>query len=92
MVPCDGRGVVGRTVCAEILRPTPQMLAAVGNGDSTTLWAHWRQTISKSDASRMTGRTAFEHAIHKMRMGLVAPDAIEAEFRFLDERPYEGVD
>ena len=89
---CDGRGVVGRTVCAEILRPTPQMLAAVGSGDSTTLWAHWRQTISKSDASRMTGRTAFEHAIHKMRMGLVAPDAIEAEFRFLDERPYEGVD
>lgn len=87
---CAGRGVIGRTVCAEIFRPTPSMLDAVGSADSTQLWREWRRTIGENELD-MTGRTAFEHAIAKMKEGIVSPDSVEAEFRFLDERPYEGI-
>jgi len=33
----------------------------------------------------MTGRTAFEHAMLKMRRGRVDPKSVEDAFRFLDE-------
>lgn len=88
---CGRRGVVGRTVCAEILRPTPDMLAAVKEGSSTQLWKLWRQTIRHDEDGNMTGRTAFEHAIWKMRQGIVSPLSVEAEFRYLDEKPWEGI-
>lgn len=86
---CKKRGVVGRTVCAEILRPDPDMLAAVAVGDSNRLWSLWRDTIDSSDPANMTGRTAFEHAIWKMRQGMVSPEGVESSFRFLDEAPWK---
>lgn len=89
---CDSRGVIGRTVCAEILRPTPNMLKAVSTGDSRELWRLWRATIKQGEPDCMTGRTAFEHAISKMRAGIVSPNAVESEFRYLDERPFEGIE
>jgi len=82
---CNGRGVTGRTVCAEIMRPTPEMVAAVGSADSIGLWRHWRKQIKPNEPGNMTGRTAFEHAIYKMRQGLVSPESIESEFHYLDE-------
>lgn len=88
---CGHRGVTGRTVCAEILRPTPKMLKAVASSDSNELWQLWRETINENDPSDMTGRTAFEHAIWKMRQGIVSPVDVEAEFRYLDESPFEGL-
>jgi type II secretory ATPase GspE/PulE/Tfp pilus assembly ATPase PilB-like protein len=88
---CEHRGVIGRTVCAEILRPTPVMLDAIATGHSRELWNHWRRTIRHDNPNDMTGRTAFEHAIWKMRQGIVSPVSVESEFRFLDEQPWEGV-
>lgn len=85
---CNGRGVTGRTVCAEIMRPNADMVAAVAAGDSLALWRHWRAQIDHSDPSNITGRTAFEHAIYKMRQGLVSPEAVENEFHYLDEFPH----
>lgn len=85
---CRHRGVMGRTVCAEILRPTPQMLGAVASGDSRQLWRLWRATINRANPEDMTGRTAFEHALHKMRKGLLSPEDIEREFHFLDEAEF----
>lgn len=82
---CKGRGVTGRTVCAEIMRPTPDMVAAVARADSNGLWQHWRAQIKRSEPGNMSGRTAFEHAIYKMRLGLVSPESIESEFHYLDE-------
>ena len=84
--------MVGRTVCAEILRPTPDMLQAVSAGDSRALWRLWRRTINKESPADMTGRTAFEHALHKMRQGMLAPEDIEREFHFLDEPTFEEMD
>jgi len=87
---CNGRGVIGRTVCAEILRPTPHMLRAIAENDSNALWRSWRATINPHDPADMTGRTAFEHALWKMRQGLVSPVSVESEFRFLDEPVFDG--
>lgn len=86
------RGHTGRTVAAEILRPTPGMLDAIAAKDSNTLWRMWRSTISQGHPTIMTGRTAFEHAIYKMRQGIVSPTAVESEFRFLDEQPWQGIE
>lgn len=82
---CKNKGVVGRTVCAEILIPRPNMLPAIRSGDSNELWRMWRETIATDDHARMTGRTAFEHALWKMSVGEVSPVDVEREFRFLDE-------
>lgn len=82
---CNGRGVRGRTVCAEILRPTIPMLSSIASGDSRGLWQGWRNIIDTNRPDVMRGRTAFEHALHKMRLGLLAPSSIENEFKLLDE-------
>lgn len=89
---CRNRGISGRTVCAEILRPTNEMLTAIVNGDSRELWRMWRATINRDDAADMTGRTAFEHAIFKMKQGWLSPEDIENEFHYLDEAVFEGGD
>lgn len=82
-------GVKGRTVCAEILRPTPDMMEAIKTADSRKLWQRWRAKIDHAHPEVMRGRTSFEHALWKMRQGLVAPDAVEREFRYLDENPFD---
>jgi len=89
---CRGRGFKGRTVCAEILRPRVSMLSAIAAGNSRELWRAWRATIDHDHPEVMRGRTAFEHAIWKMRQGEVSPDAVENEFRFLDEPPFEDIE
>lgn len=89
---CRQRGATGRTVCAEILRPSPEMLNAISVGDSRTLWRLWRKTIRHDRPDDMTGRTAFEHALYKMRNGLVSPEDVERDFHFLDESLYEGLE
>jgi len=86
---CRGRGFKGRTVCAEILRPSVAMLGAIAAGNSRELWRAWRASIDHAHPDVMRGRTAFEHAIWKMRQGEVSPVAVENEFRFLDEPPFE---
>jgi hypothetical protein len=37
----------------------------------------------------MTGRTAFEHAIYKMRKGRVAPQDVEEAFKYVDEPAFD---
>lgn len=87
---CGGKGIIGRTVCAEILRPSPRMLKAIADADSTGLWKLWRQTIDRNSPDDMTGRTAFEHALWKVKQGLVCPISVEKEFHFLDEAEYDA--
>lgn len=82
---CNHDGIRGREVVAEILRPTPAIGAAVQRSDSRAIWKLWRSTIKHDKPDDMTGRTAFEHAIYKMKRGRVDPRAVEESFRFLDE-------
>jgi|GEM_PF-850111 general secretion pathway protein E len=89
---CEGRGVTGRTVCAEVLMPRgKRMLDAIKSADSTALWAEWRSRIDQENPSCMRGRTAFEHAIWKMSQGVVSPVDVEKEFKFLDEEPWRDL-
>lgn len=89
---CRGRGIRGRTVCAEILRPTVPMLDAIARGNSREMWRHWRSTIRDGRPGDMRGRTAFEHAIWKMKQGVVSPVSVEADFKFLDEPAFKDID
>lgn len=81
---CDRTGIAGRTVCAEILVPRPSMMKAIASGDSHGLWSAWRSEIDEARPDVMQGRTAFEHALLKMRQGIVSPADVEREFFFLD--------
>lgn len=81
---CDGRGITGRTVCAEVFQPTPDMLLPISQGDSRAVWEMWRGQITK-DPDDMTGRRAIEHAMWKMAKGMVSPLEVESQFRLLDE-------
>jgi len=87
---CEYRGRKGRTACAEILVPTPAICRAVKDGDSMEVWRLWRSEIDHADPSNMSGRTAFEHALWKMRQGMVSPFAVENQFKFVDEPAFYG--
>lgn len=86
---CRKKGASGRTVCAEIMRPTGAMLDAIAKADSRTIWREWRKTIDKTLPGSTKGRTAFEHAVIKMGRGIVCPVDVEKEFHFLDEGMHE---
>lgn len=87
---CGHDGLSGREVVAEILRPTPAMTRAIMEADSPFIWSQWRATIDANNPDSMRGRTAFEHAIVKMRQGRVEPGAVEESFRYLDEVVFDG--
>ena len=87
---CNHKGRSGRTACAEILTPTPEISQAVLDGNSAEVWRLWRSQINKDDPADMSGRTAFEHALYKMRTGVISPFAVERAFKYVDEPPYPG--
>lgn len=82
---CRHSGITKREVVAEILRPTAEMSPHIIAANSPDIWKMWRSTIKPGDPENMTGRTAFEHAVLKMRRGRVDPKSVEDAFRFLDE-------
>lgn len=74
---CRGTGIVGRTLCAEILVPDLTMLTMLTNGDELGARQYWQQN------SRLVipglGASAVAHAITKMRLGLLDPSDIEEQ-------------
>jgi type II secretory ATPase GspE/PulE/Tfp pilus assembly ATPase PilB-like protein len=77
-------GVIGRTVCAEVVIPDPQMLELIAHGDTMSAWRKWRATRDENDPNNFHGRTALDHAIYKMRRGLIAPQHLEGAFGPMD--------
>lgn len=75
---CKNLGIIDRTVCAEIISPDLHMLNAFTNDDMFEAEYHWR-SLSDQDrySDNMTGKTVLEHALFKMRMGMVSPKDIE---------------
>ncbi len=82
---CRFTGYSTRTVCAEIFMPRPAMAPIIAAGDSLELNRAWRSTIDKNNPRSTDGRTAFEHALFKMRDGTCSPAAVEDEFENLTE-------
>lgn len=85
---CNGRSISSRTVCAELLTPTKDIISAIREGDLIKALECWRKTINADDPSDMTGRTAFEHACWKMDQGDISPLDVVMSFHPLDEAPF----
>lgn len=82
---CHGMGISGRTVCAEIIAPDFNMLKFFRAQDMVGAYAYWRSLSDQDrDSSDMTGKPAIEHALFKMRKGLVSPMDVEHLFGHLD--------
>ncbi|SEK64525.1 Type II secretory pathway ATPase GspE/PulE or T4P pilus assembly pathway ATPase PilB [Roseateles sp. YR242] len=66
---CGGRGTIGRTVLAEVIAPDERFCALLRAGDKSAAIRHWRDA--------MGGLTMVEHAIAKVREGIVDPAMAE---------------
>ena len=75
---CKEMGVVGRTVCAEVIAPDFTLLRHFRQQEAIEAKAYWR-SLSDDDptSDNMTGKPVLEHALLKMRKGLVSPHDIE---------------
>lgn len=82
------QGIAGRTVCAEIILPTPWMRELVRKGDVNGAFQRWKSLKrpgreTERTLAAMTGMTALDHAIYKLRVGLVSPADVETALGFL---------
>ncbi len=66
---CSGRGTIGRTVVAEVIRPDARFFGHLREGDKQAALAYWLDELG--------GRTTTEHTIEKVAAGLVDPRAAE---------------
>lgn len=82
---CKGRGISGRTVCAEMVLPDAILLEHISNGEMEMAYRHWRSQRDNRPAEAMYGATALEHGILKMRRGLLSPAALESALGLLHE-------
>jgi len=67
---CQGRGSFGKTIVAEMLQPDRVWLRHVRNNDDDAALQHFRAASDRRfDSPDMTGKTVFEHALHKALQG-----------------------
>ncbi|NMG28354.1 GspE/PulE family protein [Aromatoleum evansii] len=64
---CCRGGTAGRTVVAEVIRPTAELCALLQAGKRVEARGHWLK--------EMGGESFMQHAIHKIREGIVDPFA-----------------
>lgn len=75
---CKKMGIVGRTVCSEIVAPDREMLELFRQEKMLEAQYYWRSLSDEDrDSDNMTGKTVLEHALLKMRQGTVSPLDIE---------------
>lgn len=82
---CSGRGIVGRTVCAEMVVPDATILECIRVNDMTRAHNHWRKQRVGQSPDSMAGATALDHGLLKMRRGEVSPHAIESALGLLHD-------
>ena len=72
---CNGQGITGRTIVAEILIPDQEILDLVAGGRMTDAWRYFSE--------KLEGRTMMDHALEKIRMGAVDPRDVEARLGWI---------
>lgn len=77
-------GFSGVTTCTEALIPDPEILDRIREGNITAAKQHWRSTHDSSDFENFHGRSAFEHALDKLRRGTLSPQSVESAFGPMD--------
>jgi type II secretory ATPase GspE/PulE/Tfp pilus assembly ATPase PilB-like protein len=82
---CGGDGIIGRTVVAELIVPDFEMLQLFREGDEIGVYRHWRSKRGPlSNDKDMTGWTALDHAVYKMRRGEVSSTEVAGQFGQID--------
>ena len=67
---CQGRGTFGKTIVAEMLQPDRTWLRHVRDNDDDAALQHFRSFSDRRfDSADMTGKTVFEHALHRALQG-----------------------
>lgn len=83
---CKGSGIVGRTVCAEVVKIDIKMMQYIEQGKTLDLVLYWRSLSDlKPESENMTGKTCMEHAFQKVLAGKICPFDLEASFKPLNE-------
>ncbi|MHC8347753.1 GspE/PulE family protein [Pseudomonas sp. RT6P73] len=90
---CNGRGITGSTVVAEIITPDKVIRQKIADGLDEEAELYWRQSrTTRFDDVDMTGKTAFEHALYKVAAGQIDPRDLEQEFEPLESYELVEVD
>jgi type II secretory ATPase GspE/PulE/Tfp pilus assembly ATPase PilB-like protein len=76
---CAGRGTVDRSVLAEVITPDERFFTHLREGDKAGATRYWLNELG--------GRTMTEHAIDKVRDGLVDPAVAERAVGLLQAQP-----
>lgn len=83
---CKGSGIVGRTVCAEVVKIDIEMMKCIEQGKTLELVLYWRSLSDKKlDSENMRGKTCMEHAFQKLLTGKICPFDLEASFKPINE-------
>ncbi len=78
---CGGVGVKGQTVAAEVVVLNAAMRRMIEHGQLVEAETLWRQSRRAAfDEDDMTGKTALEHALYKVSLGLVDPYEAQRPF------------
>lgn len=77
---CKYKGTKGRSVCAETIIPDLTLLTYFRDNKMIEAKEYWRSLSDKNrDSDNFTGKTVLEHAIYKMRQGIISPVDVETE-------------
>lgn len=80
---CEGRGVKGMTLVAEIYAPTPEFLNHIRNEDIFAAQQEWeRLSDGCLDSPNMSGKRVLHHGFYKMLQGDLDPDTVRMLGRF----------
>jgi type II secretory ATPase GspE/PulE/Tfp pilus assembly ATPase PilB-like protein len=85
---CHARGTIGRTLVAELLVPDDNLMQHVREENSLAARAYCRAraALPENATDRVHGYTLLDHAIEKVRQGLVSPVDVELEIASLDDQ------
>lgn len=83
---CKGSGIVGRTVCAEVVKIDITMMQCIEQGRTLDLVLYWRGLSDKKpESENMRGKTCMEHAFQKLLTGKICPFNLEESFKPINE-------
>lgn len=80
---CRG-GISGQTICAEVIEPNDDLLAFISKKDDIGARQYLHDLAGRKQDS-FAGMDAMDHALSKMKQGIVCPSIVEHIFSRLDK-------
>ena len=77
---CSMTGIVGRTVCAEVVVPDKILLGYLKEDNFSEAEKYWKNLVNGNSEF---GNTALAHAISKMKQGILDPHHVESQVGIL---------